>query len=110
MISASLWIICSIALDIIANWAIKRSRGFTVKRWGIFSLCMVAGAFLALKPALAYYHLSVAYALWGVGGILGTFIVDRIIFHVHLTPKIIPPIILMIIGIAIVNLTTPPAH
>ena len=110
MISASLWILCSIGLDILANWAIKRSLGFTIKRWGFFSLLMVIGAFLSLKPALAYYHLSVAYALWGVGGILGTFIIDRIVFHVHLSSKIVPPILLMIIGIAIVNFTTPPAH
>ncbi|MEZ0576580.1 SMR family transporter [Halodesulfovibrio aestuarii] len=108
MTNALLWILSSIVLDIAANWAIKRSRGFSLKRWGILSIVLVICAFLMLKPALSYFHLSVAYALWGVGGIVGSFIVDRIFFHVHLSPRIIPPILLMVIGIILINVTTPP--
>lgn len=107
MTSALLWLLSSISLDIAANWAIKKSRGFSVKKWGFLSIFLVICAFLALKPALSYFHLSVAYALWGVGGIIGSFIVDRVLFHVHLSPRIIPPITLMIIGIILINLTTP---
>lgn len=110
MINALLWILGSVGLDIAANWAIKKSRGFKLKRWGFTSIILVIGAFLMLKPALAHLHLAVAYALWGVGGIAGSFIVDRVVFHVHLSPKIIPPILLMIAGIIIVNITTPAIH
>lgn len=110
MINALLWILGSVGLDIAANWAIKRSRGFSLKRWGMLSIFLVICAFLMLKPALAYFHLSVAYALWGVGGIAGSFIVDRVAFHVHLSPRIIPPILLMILGIVLINVSTPPVH
>ena len=110
MINAFLWILGSVGLDIAANWAIKKSQGFRLKHWGFTSILLVICAFLMLKPALSHFHLAVAYAIWGVGGIAGSFIVDRGVFHVHLSPKIIPPIILMVVGIVIINITTPAVH
>ncbi len=67
-----LLVLCSAILDIVANVLLAKSEGFKKRKIGITALLLVAIAFWLLSLAVRYMELSIAYALWGCFGILGT--------------------------------------
>ncbi|WP_028864720.1 multidrug/spermidine efflux SMR transporter subunit MdtI [Psychromonas aquimarina] len=75
-----LFLCMSILLDIAANYFLKVSEGFKHKVPGIFAILLVAAAFISLGQAVHSIQLSIAYATWGAGGIIGTLLVDSCFF------------------------------
>jgi spermidine export protein MdtI len=75
---AFLMIIGSAVLDVAANMLLKKSDGFRNKRYGIFALILVCGAFAFLAEATKTLDLAVAYVSWGALGLLGTAIAARV--------------------------------
>ena len=73
-------------LDIGANMAINRSRGFRYKGWGVLGIMLVLGAFTLLSEAVSSGKIAVAYATWGAIGILGTALGGLLIFRERLKP------------------------
>ncbi len=67
-----LLVLLAATLDIIANILLAKSSGFAKKKMGIVALLLVGLAFWLLSVAVRQLDLSVAYALWGCFGILGT--------------------------------------
>lgn len=65
-------VILAAVLDIAANVLVARSEGFSVKRYGFGALGLVFLAFTCLAFAVRGLDLSVAYAMWGALGVLGT--------------------------------------
>ncbi len=65
-------VLCAAVLDIIANILLAKSEGFKKKGLGTLALLLVALAFWLLSLAVKELDLSIAYALWGCFGILGT--------------------------------------
>ncbi len=65
-------VLSSALLDIVANVLLAKSEGFTKKILGSVALLLVGIAFWLLSIAVKELDLSVAYALWGCFGILGT--------------------------------------
>ncbi len=61
-------------LDIAANLLLADSHGFHDRKKGFAALALVAGAFTCLSYAVRGLDLSVAYAMWGGFGILGTML------------------------------------
>lgn len=55
-------------IDIGANMAINRSKGFRYKGWGFLGIMLVLGAFTLLSEAVSggQIDLAVAYATWGL--------------------------------------------
>lgn len=64
----------SAGLDIAANMCLALSKGFTRPVFGVGALVLISLAFALLGVAIRGIDLSVAYALWGAFGVLGTSI------------------------------------
>ena len=93
-------------LDIGANMAINRSRGFRYKGWGVLGIMLVLGAFTLLSEAVSSgkIDLAVAYATWGAIGILGTALGGLLIFRERLKP--IGWVGMVVMALAVAMLTT----
>ncbi len=65
-------IIMAALFDIAANLMLSKSDGFQNKTLGFSALILVCLAFTCLALAVRNMDLSVAYAMWGGFGILGT--------------------------------------
>lgn len=77
----------SALLDIYANYCIKRSQGFRHRAWGVLSITCIILAFVVLSFAVRYLPLGVAYAVWGSLGMVGTALLDKLVFHAYLGRK-----------------------
>ncbi|MGH1409862.1 SMR family transporter [Aeromonas sp. 603607] len=93
-------------IDIGANMAINRSKGFRYKGWGVFGIMLVLGAFTLLSEAVSggKIDLAVAYATWGAIGIVGTALGGLLFFGERLKP--IGWAGMMVMALAVVMLTT----
>lgn len=76
----TLLVILAAALDICANLCVAASCGFKRHGYAILSYALVGLAFLALYFAVRRMDLTVAYAMWGAFGIIGTAIGGWIMF------------------------------
>ena len=65
-------VVLAAALDVLANMLLARSDGFRRRGPGLLALMLVGLAFYCLSLAVRQLDLSVAYALWGALGLLGT--------------------------------------
>ncbi|WP_421277915.1 SMR family transporter [Aeromonas veronii] len=93
-------------IDIGANMAINRSKGFRYKGWGFLGIMLVLGAFTLLSEAVSggQIDLVVAYATWGAIGIVGTALGGLLFFGERLKP--IGWAGMMVMALAVVMLTT----
>lgn len=93
-------------IDIGANMAINRSKGFRYKGWGFLGIMLVLGAFTLLSEAVSggQIDLAVAYATWGAIGIVGTALGGLLFFGERLKP--IGGAGMMVMALAVVMLTT----
>ncbi|WP_368209561.1 SMR family transporter [Aeromonas sp. R4-2] len=93
-------------IDIGANMAINRSKGFRYKEWGFLGIMLVLGAFTLLSEAVSggQIDLAVAYATWGAIGIVGTALGGLLFFGERLKP--IGWAGMMVMALAVVMLTT----
>ncbi|WP_429187162.1 SMR family transporter [Aeromonas veronii] len=93
-------------IDIGANMAINRSKGFRYKGWGFLGIMLVLGAFILLSEAVSggQIDLAVAYATWGAIGIVGTALGGLLFFGERLKP--IGWAGMMVMALAVVMLTT----
>ena len=70
--AATLFVILAALLDIFANLCVAASRGFKRIWYGIAAYILVGAAFYSLSIAVKTMDLAVAYAMWGVFGLIGT--------------------------------------
>ncbi|WP_108652713.1 SMR family transporter [Dongshaea marina] len=80
------YVVLAAVLDIIANLALHKSRGFKNKGWGAFAIILVLAAFTLLAQAVKGMDLAIAYASWGAIGILGTAMGGQFFFKQRLKP------------------------
>ncbi len=78
--SGWIFLFCAVALDVVANIALKLSKGFQKRGYGMAAIVCVLSAFACLAQALYEIDLSTAYALWGVLGICLTLLCDYFMF------------------------------
>lgn len=97
-------VILAAALDIAANLLLARSRGFKRKGHGFAALLLVALAFTALAFATRGLDLSVAYAMWGAFGIIGTSLGGWALMGQRLKPLAWLGMLCLIGGIGILHL------
>ncbi len=98
------WLIGAVILDLIANWALVKSQGFTVIKWSICSIAFVSAAFGCMAQAVLVMPLSIAYALWSVMGIFGTIFIGKFFFKQYLSKQKYCAIALLAIGIVLMNM------
>lgn len=102
---ALLAVVVAAALDIVANMLVAKSDGFRLWKPGAAALVMVGLAFLALSLAVRTMDLSVAYAMWGGFGILGTSLGGWLLFGQKVRPTAWIGMVLLIGGIAALHLS-----
>ncbi|WP_104025509.1 SMR family transporter [Vibrio hyugaensis] len=80
------FVVMAALVDIMANMALTRSKGFKHRGWGITAIVLVMAAFTLLAQAVKEIDLAIAYASWGAIGILGTAIGGTLLFKQKLKP------------------------
>ncbi len=96
-------IVGSALLDLAANTCLMLSQGFTRLFYGIAALVCVSLAFWLLSFAIRKIDLSVAYALWGAFGIMGTSIIGWLKFGQKVNRQGWAGIGLLLVGVLVLN-------
>lgn len=78
---ATFFVVLAAALDIFANLCVAASRGFKRIGYAIAAYILVGSAFYFLSLAVQTMDLAVAYAMWGVFGLMGTVLGGWIMFR-----------------------------
>lgn len=99
-----LLVLTSAILDIIANIFLAKSKGFSKKKLGFIALVLVGVAFWILSIAVRDLDLSIAYALWGCFGILGTSLSGWILLGQRMRPTAFLGIVLLICGVVLLKI------
>lgn len=97
------FIVGSAILDLIANTCLVLSQGFSRLGYGLAALLCVSLAFWFLSFAIRKIDLSVAYALWGAFGILGTSLIGWLKFGQKINSQGWLGIGLLLLGVVILN-------
>ncbi len=95
----------SAALDVTANLLLAKSRGFTRRLPGVSALCLVGLAFFCLFLAVRTLPLTVAYAMWGAMGILGTSLGGWLLFRQRLRARAFAGMGLLIFGMVFLRVS-----
>ena len=98
-----LFVLCAAVLDVLANLLLSRSDGFRRRILGLLALLGVGLAFYCLSLAVRSLDLSVAYAMWGSFGILGTSLGGWLFFRQRLRPCAFAGIGLLIVGMILLH-------
>ena len=94
----------AILLEIVANVFLKYSDGFRRKGLGIAAIGCVLASFTALAQAVKGMELSIAYAVWGAFGVLGTVAMGWILFHQRLRPIGWAGMVCLMLGMGLLKL------
>ncbi|WP_297228824.1 multidrug/spermidine efflux SMR transporter subunit MdtI [uncultured Desulfovibrio sp.] len=98
-----LLVLAAAVLDVLANLLLARSEGFRRRLTGVLALLGVGLAFYCLSLAVRTLDLSVAYAMWGSFGILGTSLGGWLFFKQRLRPCAFAGIALLIAGMVLLH-------
>src|SRR5690554_7765955 len=75
IVPASL-LVGSVALDLVACYCVKRSKGFKRVVWGAAGLLSIILAFVLLSFVVREIPLGIAYSVWGGLGVIGTVLIE----------------------------------
>lgn len=98
-----LLVLCAAVLDVLANLLLARSEGFRRRLIGLLALLGVGLAFYCLSLAVRTLDLSVAYAMWGAFGILGTSLGGWLFFRQRLRPCAVAGLALLMLGMVLLH-------
>lgn len=90
-------------LDVVANLCVAKSNGFSRRAWGAASILLIWSAFFVLGFAVKEIDVSIAYAIWGAIGVLGTALVGRIVFKHKISPRSMVGIVMVIIAVGLLG-------
>lgn len=105
MLLPVLLLIGAAALDVLANLLLAHSDGFHRRLYGMGALLCVGLAFFWLSEVVRWMDLSVAYAMWGSFGILGTSLGGWFFFRQTLRPCAFAGMALLICGMLLLQLS-----
>lgn len=94
----------SVSLDLVACYCVKRSKGFKKAIWGVAGLLSIIAAFVLLSFVVRYIPLGVAYSVWGGLGVLGTVMLDRLLFNSRLGKQGMIGVVFIVAGIVAMQL------
>lgn len=104
MAIACAWLFWAVATDMVAIYALVRSRGFRAPAWALLSLVMIFLSFMGIRRVVLVIPLGVTYALWCVFGIFGTIAIGRIAFHQTISRRKGVGIVLLTLGIVCMSM------
>lgn len=94
----------SVSLDLVACYCVKRSKGFKKAIWGLAGLLSIIAAFVLLSFVVRYIPLGIAYSVWGGLGVLGTVLLDRLLFNSRLGKQGMIGVVFIVAGIIAMQL------
>ncbi len=94
----------SVSLDLVACYCVKRSKGFKKAIWGLAGLLSIIVAFVLLSFVVRYIPLGIAYSVWGGLGVLGTVLLDRLLFNSRLGKQGMIGVVFIVAGIVAMQL------
>ncbi len=97
------YLVIAIAFEMVANYLLKLSHGFTRKAPAIAAIFFVLAAFTALSLAIKGIQLSIAYSIWGGVGVIATAMIGIIRFGEHLRLSAWIGMVLVIIGMVLIQ-------
>lgn len=83
---ALVFVVGSALFDILSNICLTYSKGFRHLKWGVLAIVLIWASFGLIGAAVVHVDVSIAYALWGGIGVLGTALAGRILFGQKLSP------------------------
>lgn len=101
---ACAWLFWAVATDMVAIYALVRSKGFRKPSWALLSLGMIFLSFMGIRRVVLVIPLGVTYALWCVFGIFGTIAIGNIAFHQTISRRKSFGIALLALGIICMSL------
>ncbi|WBE24867.1 DMT family transporter [Denitrificimonas caeni] len=104
MILPASLLIGSVSLDLVACYCVKRSKGFKKAIWGVAGLLSIILAFVLLSFVVRYIPLGIAYSVWGGLGVLGTVLLDRLLFNSRLGKQGMIGVVCIVAGIVAMQL------
>lgn len=104
LLIAFLWLLGTVAINMVSVYALVRSDGFRRLVWDAISIGAIICAFYCLRHAVLVIPLAVAYALWCVFGIFGVILMSSLCFRQKLTPNQCKGIVLLVLGIICISL------
>lgn len=104
MILPASLLIGSVSLDLVACYCVKRSKGFKKAIWGVAGLLSIILAFVLLSFVVRYIPLGIAYSVWGGLGVLGTVLLDRLLFNSRLGKQGMIGVVCIVVGIVAMQL------
>ena len=100
-----IWLACAIVSEVAATLSLRGSDGFRKKRWIAPSMIFYAAGFTFLGLSLhAGMPVGVAYGIWTAIGIALIALLARAIWKDPLTKRMVLGIVLIIAGVALVDL------
>ena len=97
-------LIGSVSLDLLACYCVKRSKGFQKVVWGVAGLLAIISAFILLSFVVRHIPLGIAYSIWGGMGVLGTVLLDRLLFNSRLGKQGLIGVACIVAGIVAMQL------
>lgn len=104
MILPASLLVGSVSLDLVACYCVKRSKGFKKAIWGLAGLLSIIAAFVLLSFVVRYIPLGIAYSVWGGLGVLGTVLLDRLLFNSRLGKQGMIGVVFIVAGIVAMQL------
>lgn len=93
------WLGLAVILEVTGTCLLKLSDGMKRRMSGGLGILLVCGAFAALAQAIRGMDLSVAYAVWGGGGLVITAIIGALVFGQRIRPSGWAGIALVLAGV-----------
>ena len=104
--SAWLYLIVAIGLEITGTFLLKLSDGFSKWQWGSLSILCYSLCFWALAPALRDLPVGIVYSIWAGVGIVGATALGLLVFGDRLAVHHYGFIALILVGAVGLRLTT----
>lgn len=99
------WLVLAIGSEVIATSALKLSDGFRNLGWGAIVVAGYGISFYALSVTLRSIPLGVVYAVWSGVGTAAIVLIGWLVFHELLDGVKLAGIGLIILGVAMLNVT-----
>lgn len=90
-----------IGIDVLANMTLKKSRGFTDKKYTLATIALIVCISACIAFAARGFTMALFYALWTALGVLGTALGGWLLFGQRLRPPAWLGIALLTGGIAL---------
>ena len=104
------WLALAIGSEIVATVSLKLSDGFTKPLPGVVVVLGYGLSFYALSITLRSIPLGVVYAVWSGVGTAAIVVIGYVLFHEVLDLVKLGGIGLIIVGVALLNVTGGAAH